>query len=414
MCVHRCYLCGDKEDNTSHIYGDCKVVKQALIKLWDTLGIKEAEELVSQDSYLDFALMNWGGSTTSTTSNTTTITNDSAITTTTTSITTTNIATSTVTNTTTAPTTNTTTTTTISSDATTTTPASTTTHNAKNKNTTLKISQEYTQFKIGLQYVFNFLVWEARESIKDGREAEDGVINRIFRSTLNRVSRLAPAALTDEQLPGNRLSEEEKGEFASRVRSYGAAGKRTPAQKAAAQAAAAKIQDGLPEHAIEIWTDGSRIGKSIPGPAGAGAVIMRKGAVQQELTFYLGDSTNQTAELWAIGGALESLPSLFMGDREVHVFTDSQFSIDCISGKYFSPTHFHRIAKIRKNARQLGCTVSYHHVAGHAGIPGNEHADKLANVGARYSKNNTNFEELSLDDILEHYSFDYLKLDGIT
>ena len=54
------------------------------------------------------------------------------------------------------------------------------------------------------------------------------------------------------------------------------------------------------------------------------------------------------------------------------------------------------------------------HVAGHAGIPGNEHADKLANVGARYSKNNTNFEELSLDDILEHYSFDYLKLDGIT
>ena len=53
-------------------------------------------------------------------------------------------------------------------------------------------------------------------------------------------------------------------------------------------------------------------------------------------------------------------------------------------------------------------------MAGHAGIPGNEHADKLANVGARYSKNNTNFEELSLDDILEHYSFDYLKLDGIT
>ena len=116
----------------------------------------------------------------------------------------------------------------------------------------------------------------------------------------------------------------------------------------------------------------------------------------------------------AIGGALESLPVSFTGEREVHVFTDSQFSIDCLMGRCFSPVHFHRIAKIRKIARGLGCAVRYHHVAGHAGIPGNEHADKLANVGALYSKQNVNLEALSLDDILKHYMFDYLKLDGIT
>ena len=445
--VHQCYLCRDNEDSTEHIFGNCKVVKQALIKLWDTLGIEEVEELATQDSYLDFALLNWGDSssnssrTDSTNSNgsssnrssnnsnsnssissgsmssisscgsrssgnngssssssssssngsgrssrgtssnasiTHTVTTDSAIATATT-LTTTTLH------------------------------AATSTHKAQ-----LKDGKEFTQFKIGLQYVFNFLVWKNRENIKDGRDAEEGVIDRIYRSTLNRVSWLAPAALTDEQLPGNKLSEEDKDMFASRVRSYGASGKRTPAQKAAARAAAAKIQESLPEHAIEIWTDGSRIGKSIPGPAGAGAVIMRKGEVQQELTYYLGNSTNQAAELWAIGGALESLPSPCTGDREVHVFTDSQFSIDCVSGKYFSPKHYHRIAKIRKIARQLRCTVSYHHVAGHAGIPGNEHADRLANAGARYSKNNNSFEELSLDDILEHYSFDYLKLDWIT
>ena len=196
---------------------------------------------------------------------------------------------------------------------------------------------------------------------------------------------MAPAALTDEQLPGNKFSIEEKADYASRVRSYGASGKRSPAQMVAAREAAAKIQADLPDHAIEIWTDGSRIGKEIPGPSGAGAVIMSKGAVEQELVFYLGESTNQAAELWAIGGALESLPVSFTGEREVHVFTDSQFSIDCLMGRCFSPIHFHRIAKIRKIARGLGCAVRYHHVAGHVGIPGNKHADKLANVGALYS-----------------------------
>ena len=198
------------------------------------------------------------------------------------------------------------------------------------------------------------------------------------------------------------------------MRSYGSSGKRTPAQQAAARAAAAKIQAELPDHAIEVWTDGSRIGKAVPGPSGAGAIIMQKGVVQQELTYYLGVSTNQAAELWAIGGALETLSNARYDDREVHVFTDSQFSIDCLMGRLFSSKHYLSIAKTRRLARDLRGGVHYHHVAGHAGIPGNEHADKLANAGALYSKQQVNFEELSLDDILEHYTFDYLLLDGIT
>ena len=262
--------------------------------------------------------------------------------------------------------------------------------------------------------MFNFLVWKTRESIKDGKEAAAGVIDRIARSTLNRISWLTPASLTDDQLPGNQIPEEEKNKYASRVRSYGASGKRTAAQQAAARAAAKKLQAELPENAIEIWTDGSRIGKAVPGPAGAGAIIMQNQVAQQELTYYLGESTNQAAELWAIGGALETLADYDSGDNEIHVFTDSQFSIDCLTGRCHSTKHYLRIAKAKKIARKLRGKVHYHHVAGHAGIPGNEHADKLANAGALYSKQHAGFEELSLDDILEHYSFNYLKIDGIT
>ena len=56
----------------------------------------------------------------------------------------------------------------------------------------------------------------------------------------------------------------------------------------------------------------------------------------------------------------------------------------------------------------------YHHVAGHAGIKDNDHADKLANVGSLYSKQNATGIGLELDNILEHYTFNYLRLDGIT
>jgi ribonuclease HI len=231
---------------------------------------------------------------------------------------------------------------------------------------------------------------------------------------MNRIGKLAPASFTDKQLPGNKIPEAEKKDYASRVRTFGASGKRSKEQQAAARADAKRLQAKLPESAIEVWTDGSRIGKTAPGPSGAGAIIKRKGAVTTELTYYLGESTNQAAELWAIGGALETLQETGANGEEIHIFTDSQFAIDCLTGKYFSAEHYHRISKTKKLARATDSTVFYHHVAGHAGIKDNDHADKLANEGSLYSKQNATGIGLNLDNILEHYTFNYLRLDGIT
>jgi ribonuclease HI len=231
---------------------------------------------------------------------------------------------------------------------------------------------------------------------------------------MNRIGWLAPASFTDAQLPGNKIPEAEKKDYASRIRSFGASGKRSKEQQAAARAEAKQMQDKLPESAIEVWTDGSRIGKTAPGPSGAGAIIKKRGAILAELTYYLGESTNQAAELWAIGGALETLQETGTKGEEIHIFTDSQFSIDCLTGKYFSAEHYHRISKTKKLARNINSTVFYHHVAGHAGIKDNDHADKLANAGSFYSQQHATGIGLNLDNILEHYTFNYLRLDGIT
>ena len=264
-----------------------------------------------------------------------------------------------------------------------------------------------------MQYVFNFLVFKTREAIEKG-EQRDGAATRISSCCIHRLGWLAPSALTDRQLPGNRIAEKAKRDFASRIRSYGSSGKRTAEQAEAAKEAVKKIQQNLPKRAIEVWTDGSKIGKASSGPAGAGVYIKRKGQEPIEITYYLGDSTNQVAELWAIGGALEYFAEQGEEKEQVHIFSDSQFALDCLSGKIFSKKHFYIVAKVKKWARNRKGAVHYHHVAGHANITENDIADKLAKAGAEYSKTHSSFDMLGLEDILDHYSFNYLRIDGIT
>src|SRR5215831_15621668 len=53
-----------------------------------------------------------------------------------------------------------------------------------------------------------------------------------------------------------------------------------------------------PADAIHVWTDGACSGN--PGQAGLGVVIVGDGPGQRELSEYLGDATNNIAELTAI------------------------------------------------------------------------------------------------------------------
>jgi ribonuclease HI len=137
---------------------------------------------------------------------------------------------------------------------------------------------------------------------------------------------------------------------------------------------------------VDIWTDGACKGN--PGPGGWGA-LLRQGA--HEKTLYGGEAqtTNNRMELLAVIQALKALKRRC----NVVVHTDSQYvqkgMTEWLPG-WKRRGWLTADKKPVKNAdlwQELDTLVREHSlswrwVKGHAGDPGNERADQLANQGA--------------------------------
>ena len=142
------------------------------------------------------------------------------------------------------------------------------------------------------------------------------------------------------------------------------------------------------ERAVEIYTDGACSGN--PGPGGWGA-LLRYGKHEREL--YGGDAgptTNNRMELMAPIQALESLtrPSV------VRVYTDSTYVRNGITqwlprwkgnGWQTAAKQPVKNADLWQRLDEAGQAhqVEWHWVKGHAGLPENERADRLAVRGAQ-------------------------------
>ena len=139
------------------------------------------------------------------------------------------------------------------------------------------------------------------------------------------------------------------------------------------------------ESTVTIFTDGACRGN--PGPGGWGA-LLQVGATEKELWGGEPNTTNNRMELTAVIRALEALKR----PVAVRIHTDSQYVQKGISQwihnwkKNGWRTSDKKPVKNADLWQRLDVLSGQHDVAwiwvkGHAGHPGNERADKLANRG---------------------------------
>ena len=135
--------------------------------------------------------------------------------------------------------------------------------------------------------------------------------------------------------------------------------------------AADTIEIAEPADPIHVWTDGACTGN--PGPAGLGVVIV-DGEKREEISEFLGQGTNNIAELTAILRGLERVEDKA---RPVVVYSDSAYSIGLLTQAWKAKKNVELVEKLRATCREFK-DLRFVKVAGHAGIPLNERVDQLA------------------------------------
>ena len=129
---------------------------------------------------------------------------------------------------------------------------------------------------------------------------------------------------------------------------------------------------------IIIHTDGACSGN--PGPAGIGVHILRPDRVT-EISEYIGEATNNVAELKAILRALEDLEE-DERERRIHLYTDSGWSLGVLIGGWKAKKNVKIIESIKAKLPEFP-NIELLKVKGHSGQEGNEEADALATKATR-------------------------------
>jgi ribonuclease HI len=174
-----------------------------------------------------------------------------------------------------------------------------------------------------------------------------------------RIYRAGASNLT--AMPGSEPIEIDAGEPAEAKPAPG-----RPAGGKAAPSAAA------PADAIHVWTDGACSGN--PGPAGLGVVVIGDGQGEREISEYLGEGTNNIAELTAI---LRGLQAVSDKTRPVFVYSDSAYSIGLLSQNWKAKKNVELVKELREVCKQFS-NLRFVKVLGHSGIALNERVDQLA------------------------------------
>ena len=133
------------------------------------------------------------------------------------------------------------------------------------------------------------------------------------------------------------------------------------------------------DDAVHIYTDGASAGN--PGPSGIG-VVLRFGKHEKEISRYIGDTTNNVAELEAIRSGLMAVKNT---NLPVRVFTDSKYAYGVLTQGWKAKKNQNIIESIKKILSKFN-NLKIIKVSGHVGIEGNERADFLATSAIKKAK----------------------------
>ena len=124
---------------------------------------------------------------------------------------------------------------------------------------------------------------------------------------------------------------------------------------------------------VIVYTDGACSGN--PGPMGIGVVVLDKGK-RRELSEFLGEGTNNIAELTAVERALDLIPEAER-ERPVALHSDSTYVIGLLARGFKAKANTELVERLRAKARRFP-RLRFVKVEGHAGVPENERCDVLA------------------------------------
>lgn len=147
------------------------------------------------------------------------------------------------------------------------------------------------------------------------------------------------------------------------------------------------------ENKLMIFTDGASLGN--PGPGGYGAVLVFP--VLDEVVELGGNKPSTTNNEMELTAVIAAFSHSITSTSHVHIYTDSSYVINGITKWVYGwekndwmtsqkqPVSHKElwqslVSLVRE--RERATSVSWHHVPGHSGVPGNERADGIASAFA--------------------------------
>jgi len=199
---------------------------------------------------------------------------------------------------------------------------------------------------------------------------------RLYRAVAANVSIVDATILPEETCgPAEEVQRDGAGaKGGASVRSASPAGRSaSPAGRSASTASASptNLPTAPPPDEALAYSDGACSGN--PGPAGLGVVVIARGE-RIEVSEYLGQATNNVAELTAVLRAVEAIEPTM----PLVIYTDSRYAIGVVQQGWKAKANTELVAELRR--RIVGRRVELRYVPGHAGVELNERADALARL----------------------------------